>query len=396
MDEVANASETRLPPTAVAAVGLTSLVLVTLLWVRTEKLLPSDPLFVFPGDHHIYLFMSEHRLGGFHVAPWCWRILVPLTVRLLPFSTIAGFHLIAFVSLWAAGIGTYLICRKLGFRPEVAALGTLLFYGLSFAAKWNVFDFWLTDAAAFAFLAAAVAFLLSGRDVGFAVCLGLGVLAKESVIFALPLYYMFRKERPLDRDAAVRMLLVGLPAIAALVAVRIGIPAWNSNLAYTQALPKPIAANARTVSDYSLVAVARNIISKRLATLGPTLVRTASAYGLLAGILPFLGGRRALRMAARFSPFLALVYGQLLFALNTERLLVLAFPAVIPLALCGVENLRDRGVSFGALTAAAAASFGLNLISTTGIAPNVVWQAAAMAACLAPALWLRRRSYRLA
>ncbi len=394
MDEVANASEVRLPAKVVAAVGLTSLALVTLLWVRTEKLLPSDPRFLFPGDHHIYQFMSEHRLGGFHVAPWCWRILVPLTVRLLPFSTVAGFQLIAFVSLWAAGIGTYFICRKLGFRPEVAMLGVLLFFGLSFAARWNVYDFWLTDAMAFALLAASMAFLLSGRDVAFAVCLGLGVLAKESVIFALPLYYMFRRDRPLDGRAAVRMLLVGLPAITVLVAVRFGIPAWNSNFSYTHSLPKPIAANARTLPDYSFLAVARGAISERLASLGSTVVRTVSAYGLLVGILPFLGGRRALRMAATFSPFLALVYAQLLFALNTERLLVLAFPAVIPLALCGVENLRDRGVSFGALAATAAASFGLNLISTTGIAPNVSWQAAATAVCLAPALWLRRGSYR--
>jgi hypothetical protein len=386
--EVANASETRLR--VVVLVAASSLVLTALLWVRTQRLLPPDPRFALPADHHIYLFMAQHPLGDFHVAPWCWRILVPLTARMLPFSTTLGFELAAFVSLWAAGFATFFICRRLGFRSEVAVLGVVSFYGLSFAAKWNVFDFWLTDPAAFAFLAAAVAFLLSGRDVGFAVCLTLGVLAKESVIFALPLFYMFRKERTFDRDAALRMLLVGSPAIAVLVAVRVGIPAWNSNIGYTQALPKPIAANARTVADYSLVALARHVVAERFASLGSTLLRTVSAFGLLVGVLPFLGGRRALRMVAKFTPFLVLVYAQLLFAFNTERLLVLAFPAIIPLALCGIDHLRSRGVPFVALAAAVFTSYGFNLVSTTRIAPNVLWQAAAIVICLAPTL--RRRN----
>src|SRR6266508_2961410 len=42
------------------------LLLVGLLWVRTVKLVPSDPTYSLPRDHHMYAFMATHSVGSLH------------------------------------------------------------------------------------------------------------------------------------------------------------------------------------------------------------------------------------------------------------------------------------------------------------------------------------------
>lgn len=358
--------------------------LMALAWLRTDHLVPAHPWWTFPGDHHIYLYMAEHPVGDLHLAPWGWRILEPAIVRVLPGSPLAGFQIVSVASLTVAATCVYLICRELGFDRWLAACGLLLFASLSFATKYLMFDFWLTDPLAFAAVALAVLFAVQDRIVPFAICLAAGVLAKESVLFAAPLIYTFHATRPIDVPALRRAILAIAPAVLLLVAVRIAIPAWNGQ-PYAAALPAPIAANARTVPDYSALAIVRDTMSGR--DLWGTLVATVSSFGLLVGLLPFLGGPQARRLALRTSPFLLLVLLQLVFARNTQRLVVLAFPVVVPLAVDGLATLRRRGASDASLLGTCAVFVGLQLLDPAEIAPAALIQLAALAAC---ALWMWR------
>jgi hypothetical protein len=363
------------------AVPLAAAAFLGVLWSRTQHLVPGHPWWTFPGDHHIYLYMAQHPVGDLHLAPWGWRILEPGIVRVLPGSSRLGFQIVGVASLCVAATCVYWICRRLGFDRRLASAGLLLFISLSFATKYAMFDFWLVDPLAFAFTALAVLFAVERRAVAFACCLAIGVLAKESVVFAAPLLYTFGADRTFDRRAARRAALAALPAVLVLAAVRLAIPAWNGQ-PYALGLPGPIAANARTVPDYSAIAVARATLTRRANELPSTIVSTVSAFGLLIGVLPFLGGHRAARLAARFSPFLVLVVLQEVFAFNTERLLVLAFPAVVPLAVCGLRTLRDHGVSDAALLGTCAAFAGLQLVFPSEIAPAAVVQLAVLAVAI--------------
>jgi hypothetical protein len=354
------------------------------LWIRTDHLTADHPWWASPGDHHMYLFMADHPIGDLHLAPWGWRILEPGLVGLFPGSSQLGFQAVCLLSLCVAATCVYRICRRLGFDGRLASAGLLLFVSLSFATKYVMFDFWLTDPLAFAFVALAVLFAIEQQAVAFAVCLAVGVLAKESVIFAAPLLYTFGAERPYDRRALWRVSAATAPALLVLLVVRLAIPAWNGQ-AYALGLPGPIAANARTVPDYSALAVARQVLAARAADLTATLAHAISAFGMLVGVLPFLGGRRARSLALRFAPFLILVALQLVFAYNTQRLLVMAFPAMIALAVCGLRALREHGVPDGALLGTCAVFAVLQLLSPDQIAPSAILQAAVLAVC---ATWM--------
>jgi len=375
-----------------------SLALTGALWVATAKLTPAHPWFSFPADHHIYRFMAMHGPGEFHIAPWGWRILGPFAAAIIPGSVQIGFQLVTFSSLAITGFLTWLICRNLRFRPTLSLVGVLLFFSLSWAVKFNIFDFWLTDPLSFAFVAAGVYFAITRRPLPFAVCLAVGVLAKESVIFVAPLYYSLNTTRLVDGQLLRKTVLAVLPAVLLLVALRLAIPAHNGDAGYTSTLPPPVAANARTVPDYSPVPLVIRTVEARADDWPETPIGAISAFGLVAGLLALVGAIQRRSWLLRFSPFLILVAGQLLFAQNTERLLVLGFPAIIPLALAGSESLLARRLMLPSqLVVLVIGVFCLQLVVKTEMSPSAVAQAGSVGIVLllrpiAHALHTRRAS----
>jgi hypothetical protein len=96
----------------------------------------------------------------------------------------------------------------------------------------------------------------------------------------------------------------------------------------------------------------------------PTVSKALSAFGLLIGGLAVVGAATRRQFALRLATFLALVSAQLLFAGDTQRLVVLAFPAVIVLALAGGVGLcRWAGVSTAWLLPVALAFLALSVAS---------------------------------
>lgn len=370
---------------AVTAVALSLL----LLWARTAKLTAADPAFILPADHHIYRWMAEHAVGSFHVAPWGWRLLGPAIAGALPVPIMSAFQILTFAGLLVAAVATYATARVLGFGALLSAVGVLLFLSLGYAVKFNVFDFWLADPIAFAFVAVGFLLIVLRQDLAFAVCIAVGVLAKESVIFTVALYYGFRAERPIDPRVALQTVAVALPALAVLLGVRLAIPAQNGDGSYLATLSGPIRSNARTVPSYDLLALLRQTIAKRDSF--DTTVRTVSALGVTVGLLAVLGAATARKLLVRAAPFLALVTVQLLFAFNTQRLVVLAFPVVILLALEGILWLTDvKGMPLLPFGGLAFTTYALALLSLREWEPNAIAQAAVFAGFVGWAVIKRR------
>jgi hypothetical protein len=301
-----------------------------------------------------------------------------------------GFAIVAFASLGLTGMALYAICRRLHLSARLSLYGVILFFGLSYAVKFNVFDFWLTDPLAFLFTALSVFAAIGRRRLLFAACLAVGVLAKESVIFVAPLYFSLNVRTRADTRLLLESMMVALPAVLVLVAVRVFIPAMNADPAYVASLPRLVAADTRSVPDYSPFVVFRTVMKYRLAHWTSTLAQAVSAFGVLIPALLVFGGRKAREIALRFSPFLVLVLVQLAFAFNTQRLVVLAFPAMIALSLCGVERLVARGFPEWLLWGAALGMVLLNAASTTQISPSAIWQCAFLAGIAGAGLWVAR------
>ena len=329
-------------------VAAAALVITTALSLRTDSLTYTHPDFNNPWDHHKYIWMSEHNPFGFHVAPFCWRVVTPTLARALPFDTRQSFFLISFISVWMTGVVLFYLARTHGFSKWTALAGMLMFFTLGWAAKSNLWNIWKPDPLGFLVITLAAYAITARKDGLFALLLVVGVGVKESVLFVWPLYYTLRAQRAFDPALALRTLLLAVPGIAALVLLRVFIPALNDNPEYIGGLPGSLTQVQLGSSAYSLGWAWEHVGLPRLQDLSAAEIfrYTFGTYGAVALTLPFFSIRRSAERFVRFLPFLVLVYIQIMFATNAERLLVIGFPAVVMMALGGVDAIgRVFGVN---------------------------------------------------
>lgn len=385
---------------ALVAVALSVPVTFALWRWSTYRLTVGSAGFAGVGDDHVYRFMTAHPVGSFHIAPFCWRIGVPALVRYLPVRPQTGYQAVALVSVSVTGVLVYLIARRWGFARWLSLLGLLLFFSFAYATKFNLKDFWLTDAPAFAFASGAVLAMQYRRRFVFAALLLLGVFAKESVIFVAPLAYTFTARRGIDGRAFARACLLGLPAVAALLALRLAIPAWNADPSYVAALPASVRSDIGNLPSYSLWFVARSTLAARSHVWLQTIGDTVSSFGLLPMVVPWFGldwsraGRTGRRLSlpgrgdlrevlVLFWPLLVLDVVQLVFAFNTQRLVVFAFLPVVLGCLVGVHVATQRwSVPAGWFALAAAVAVGLEFAQPAQSSPTTGLQVATFGALL--------------
>jgi hypothetical protein len=226
--------------------------------------------------------------------------------------------------------------------------------------------------------------------------LAVGVTTKEYPIFIVPLYYTLNTRRLLDGRLLLRTALLALPAAAVLVLLRLGIPAWNSDPVYLSTLPERLTIVQMGISEYSLGWLLQDVGLNRIQnflflpkqiyniTIGP--------FGLMVGVLPFFAFRKNIVLFLRVLPFLALVYLQLLLAVDDRRLIAVGFPALILLALNGAFHFGGDGwwkrIS---LLGMGMVMTGLNLLDVHSASAPVEPQAVVFAVWLGLLLWLNRR-----
>jgi hypothetical protein len=292
-----------------AAVGAAATVLLALFYA----VLPHES--VPHGDESIYERMAQHPFDT-HTFPFAYRIAVPTLAHVLPFSHTFSFVTLALLCTGAASGFLYLVMTRLGTPPAVALALALLFaispplLVVVLRQGRNV------DAATVLAMIAATLFILDRRPVALGVTLALGALTRESALFMVPFAYAVWATRPLDWQAARRVLLVAAPAVAAYVALRLAIPTVGREL----------------VQGYggSLVGDRFDIIGKGLSDWKTELRRVFIVFGPLWLLAPLALPRMS--FARRGLVLVALCAVSMSFALDWGRVLLLAAPVVYPAA----------------------------------------------------------------
>jgi len=325
---------------AVAGIGL---LLATVLLMRTNGLIYDHPSFIKPWDHHKYIHMASSNPLDFHIAPFCWRIAKPLLASLLPFDLQWNFLMINFISIWMTGVTVYYLVKKANFPRVYALTGMLMFFALGWAAKFALYDFWLPDAPAFLIMTLGVYCILAKQDLAFAALLAAGVTVKESAFFIAPLYYTLNAKKIVDLRVAKRFVLFTAPAVVVLIALRALIPQMNNDLAYISKLPDTLrlVQTGQTYYDYWTLLKVVGLGRFRTLTLDILSSYSVGTFGVMVMLLPFFAVRKNMRWFFKFAPFFLLVYSQLLFAVHTERLLAIGFPAMILLAINGISAINE-------------------------------------------------------
>lgn len=265
------------------------------------------------GDDLIYERMAQHPLAT-HTFPFAYRIGLPWLVHVLPFSHTTSFELLAWLAAGGAAAFAFVLMRRLAAPVAVAAP---LAFTLALSPPLLIValrEGRNPDAVTMLFMMAGTLLVVERRPRALAATLLAGVLFREAVLFVIPLAYAVWAVGAWDRRAAVRTLVVGAPAVAAYLALRLAIPAVGQS----------------SVPGYggSLIGERGHVIRLGLESLATELRRMLSVFGPLWLLAPL--ALRGSRFARRGLALVACSLVSMTFALDWGRMIFLSAPAFYP------------------------------------------------------------------
>jgi len=175
------------------------------------------------GDDLIYARMADDPTAP-HTFVFAYRVAVPWLVHVLPFDHGASFSAIAWLSSGAAGAVLFVLLERLAIARRISvplAFVLVLSPPLLVASLRQGYN---PDPVTVLVMVTGALFVVERRPVPLAVTMLVGACNRESALFLAPLAYAVWAQRPLDRDALLRVVAVAAPAGAAFCALRFAIP----------------------------------------------------------------------------------------------------------------------------------------------------------------------------
>lgn len=175
------------------------------------------------GDDLIYERMAADP-GAPHTFPFAYRIAVPYLVHVLPLDHDLSFSLVAWVCSGAAGAFLYLLMERLGVSRRLSVALALAFAVSPPFLVDSLRQGRNPDAYTALVMCAGVYFIVARQRVALLVTVVLGALNRESALFLLPLAYALWTDRWWNPRLLRDVVLLGLPGVGAMVALRWAIP----------------------------------------------------------------------------------------------------------------------------------------------------------------------------
>ena len=381
-------------PHQLAVVALCSILLTLAISFRTDALVPGSLYWDTPADHQKYFYMATHPLGSYHIQPFCWRIAVPTLAGNLPMPTLAAFRLITLLSISAIGTLLFAWLRLLSVPSTHALLGVIMLYSYGSVSKLLIAFNLSPDPASYVCILLALIFIKKRMDWAFALILVVGVCVKETVSLMGPLFYTLRTRKLFDGPLLLRTILVGLPALAMLLTIRVLIPAWNNDPAYVSSLPGLYTEVAYGQAPYDIWDGLKGNFEfyQHMSPINILRLFTFGSLGILL-FLPFLDPERNKPLLLRWLPYVGMVGASLLIALNADRRIGSCFPVILLAGLQGLESLsRKLRIPIEWFQIAFLLQFGLLILKRDVIIVPFDLAAAVFLACL---VWMYLRRTRM-
>lgn len=121
--------------------------------------------------------------------PFCYRVLVPFLVYILPFDIDMSFIVLSFVSLYLTGIVLYYTLR-IKFNRILSTYGLLAFITLDII-DISFDHYYLVDSVAYFFIILCFYAILKENKRLYLISLIFGVLTKETVLITIPVFLLY-------------------------------------------------------------------------------------------------------------------------------------------------------------------------------------------------------------
>jgi hypothetical protein len=322
------------------------LLLLAALVLCSDLMFNSHPLYHGEWMHFGYLKTVENLPAVYAEVPYCWRLLVPALVSILPLPAEWGFLLLTYISLAVTGVLLFSIVRGLAVDVRYAWIALLAYASMVFVLRINVIEFIAVDAPAFMFMTVAVWAILRKKNGIFVLAAVLGVLVKEIVLVVLPLYVTLTMVYGGKREALMvvlrRSVLLALPAVFVFIAMRL-LVAPEQNEGYVAMLAGAV--NYRLESFAGVLSTLnKDLIPGQSTLLNAAVNIYRITLGAVGPVLLFIVLRqgRIRRELSAWWPLIVLTFLQIFIAYDNERIVASGFLAYVVLYAAAMKSYVDE------------------------------------------------------
>jgi len=323
-------------------------------------------------DPTYYYKMSKDITSIFKgeiIQPFCYRPLVPFLTSLLPFDLIINYSIIHFISFYLIGILLYHTLR-LRFNKSHSAVGIfILCYintlnGTYAFMRLFFYHAFMIDSLVFLFLILCFYCILSSNNKLYAIFLCIGILAKEVVLFTIPVFLVYNviEVNKLNtlKELSNKRFLISLvrkkfivnklklilkysifiiPAIIVFIIFRIvPTPAPLSD--------SPFFYRYYQGYDYMSIEWIKVQINRRINEIKygyDFIFYTIGIWGIIPSILLIFNKQEEfIRWFKLYSIFMVLIYAQLIFGYSGYRLMYAGIFPIIFLGISGLQNPKSK------------------------------------------------------
>lgn len=269
-------------------------------------------------DSFFYFKMSYTPFESTN-APYMYRILTPLMVFILPLKHIFSFTLINLTAITSTSILFYYYLKKLNFKPLYSFIG-VLFFILGPNILYSMYNIALVDPLSFLFFLMAFYAILCKNDKLYFIAIILGILNKETILFTIPLYFIYKLETERLINALKSTFIILVPVLILFIGIRyyFGFTDYLSLTTIKEIILYQINSNNILVNPYLTFGVLWIIGLYNIKNIDNEFLKN-SLY-----VLPF-------------------IFLQIFIATDTLRSLFLAFPIIIPLSLY-MFKIKDKKI----------------------------------------------------
>lgn len=291
-------------------------------------------------DHYRYIAMAEQPFSSSsplaHEPPFCWRILTPLVVHLLPLPTLDGFWLVTLVGLAGTVLALQWALRGLGLPTGAVAAGGLVLVLLGPATGFDLWAYQLVDPLALCLTTLMIGSAIHRRG-GLLLPLAiLGALTKETTLLG-PLFALAWSYSERDRRRQWWSALALLAAVGVLAALHLLIVPSRPYSILGEATQVYLPFLPVAFTRWTPLALAFHIALRPVAA-------TVGAWGALfpLALLQVWHAPRVWRKYPAFVVLIGAATAQILISWDVERVVIYAFPVVIATSAFEIEHLAQR------------------------------------------------------
>lgn len=168
-------------------IGLLSVSILVFTYLTVNPL-RNDPI----GDARSYFAMAENPFifENYAEAPFCYRILTPLLVHYLPFSTSTNFLIFNSIALILSSMLLYWLLCTLNMSKKLSVIGVLLFL-----TSWHIQFYYFCRVRVYpltlALIVLILIFIVRRNTVGFLITITLAALQREAPLCLIPVHFMY-------------------------------------------------------------------------------------------------------------------------------------------------------------------------------------------------------------